>query len=498
MEAPDADPSLGGEAVMRRQPSGAEFMAHLTVELATNMELGAEAREGRRVGQRPEGLHYVSESHSFGREAGLGDEGEEDDDRGQDDEDEPQRLARGQIGKLYEARVAVGAQEVRRVACCEENAPAPVMAEYLKSFKQGMGLVQEREAFSASPSAEPVAWKNERRWMDGGSGHFLKQALQKQQEVFDAWKNGQQQEVPESDEASRGIRRELAAEPEPARLDHLMTPQSFVEAEMEKAASRPKKRIDFNAEQKDFLALLTVKAQELLDAGYKAGACPGKNPDMGTEVPRVKPMRVFLGGPGGAGKSECIDIAGRMLEHFFGKGSKQVLAASNSAARGVGGATVHSGLFLGGQCSFRLASKTMRKAPSPACELAWAPVKALFLEEVSMISPTMLAGISYRLCRARQAGRRWLDAKLYEHEEHMFGGIPIVVMLGDFMQLGAMEKGLGRVSLIMDPKPAWYDECYAGRRIFWRGVTHAVMLRKVHRPQGWQVYLDTLGLILSP
>jgi hypothetical protein len=54
-------------------------------------------------------------------------------------------------------------------------------------------------------------------------------------------------------------------------------------------------------------------------------------------------------------------------------------------------------------------------------------------------------------------------------------------MLGDFMQLGAMERGLGRVSLIMQPNPSWYDECFAGRRIFWRGLTHVVMLRKTHR-----------------
>ena len=66
----------------------------------------------------------------------------------------------------------------------------------------------------------------------------------------------------------------------------------------------------------------------------------------------------------------------------------------------------------------------------------------------------MLAGISYRLCRVRKGGKPWLDDHLYEHEDHMFGGIPIVFMLGDFMQLGAMERGLQRVSLIMQPKPS--------------------------------------------
>ena len=347
-------------------------------------------------------------------------------------------------------------------------------------------MVQQSDAFAAPASAAPVEWKN-RRWADGTcGGFFFKRAVEAQEKLFD-WQPVQDQtqedEDGEGDLSSRGIRRDLSAEPDAAFLDRVVTPQSFLEAELDNALAREENpvKIRENDEQMNFLALLTCKVQELLDAGYRKGARPETNPDMGTELPPVKPIRVFLGGPGGAGKSECIDIAGRMIQHFFGARSKQVLAASNSAARGVGGSTVHSGLHLGGQCSFRLHSKTMKKSPSPQCEQAWAPVKALFLEEVSMISPTMLAGISYRLCRAREAGRRWLDSKLYEHEDHMFGGIPIVVMLGDFMQLGAMEKGLGRVSLIMNPKPAWYDECFAGRRIFWRGITHVVMLRKTHR-----------------
>ena len=278
------------------------------------------------------------------------------------------------------------------------------------------------------------------------------------------------------------LRQDLAAEPKPAGFDVFETPWSFVDAAIEEAATRGKKPIKIreNVEQMEFLALLASKVRELLDAGYEAGTRQGENPDMGTEVPPVKPMRVFFGGPRDAEKLECIDIAGRMLEHFFGKGSKQVLAASNAVARGVGGQTVHRGLDLSGFCSFRLATKAMKKPISCVCEEAWAPVKVLFLEEVFMISPDMLAGISYRLCRARQAGRRWLDARLYEHEQHMFGGIPIVVMLGDFAQLGAMEKRFGRASLIMQPKPSWHYECHAGWCIFWHGMTHAVMWRKTH------------------
>ena len=301
-----------------------------------------------------------------------------------------------------------------------------------------------------------------------------------QNAVFEEWKQvGKKKAKDSTEEAAVRIRRDPSETPDPARVGELTTPFSFLKEQMRELSAR-KKKIDLNREQKDFLALIAMQLEKMREAGYRIGA-DGDQPDNKEDVPDVKPMRIFLGGPGGAGKSECIDIAGRMIERFFGKGSRQVLAASNSAARGVGGETVHSGLYLGGQCAFKLRSKTFKQAPSQDCKVAWDPVKALFLEEVSMISPAMLACISYRLCRARKDSRPWLDEALYECDEHMYGGLPIVVLLGDFMQLGAMERGLGRVSLVMKPKSSWYDECFAGRRIFWDGLTHVVLLREVHR-----------------
>ena len=473
MENPELDPRFveGG----RLQPSAAEFMANITVEVATNMDLGAEARAGRRVGARPDASMFVTEEGFL--EAGGGvDDGHEGDD---EEESDPRAVGRRVVGKLYESRLPVAPADVLRVACCEEHAPAPVMAEYLKSFQEGMGAVQ-KACLEGPDGSSGVTWGGRlRSQMLSQTGSFA-MYRDRQKNLFEAWRHAAQHNSGDGVE-SHGIRHNLSSQPAPAHMGRCVTPQTFVEQAMLQAQQRAKNPIkDFNKEQKDFMALMTVKVQELLDAGYKKSASADQ-PDSGYEVPKVQPMRIFLGGPGGAGKSECIDIAGQMIEHFFGTGSKRVLAASNSAARGVRGETVHSGLFLGGQCSFRLGSKAMKGQPTPACQESWAPVKALFLEEVSMISPCMLAGISYRLCRARQAMRPWLDKRLYEHEDHMFGGIPIVVMLGDFMQLGAMERGLGRVSLIMKPKPSWYDECYAGRRIFWRGLTHVVMLRKTHR-----------------
>ena len=392
MEHPDLHPFLHDQG--RLQPSAAEFMANITIEVATNLDLGAEARAGRRVGARPDADSFLSERNTFDPDGGPHGE----DDFGQEDGlDDAQRGERGIIGKLYESRLTVSATDLLRVACCEEHAPAPVMAEYLKSFKAGMGAVQRSGALEMPEDAPTVAWSDRLHSRMRAHGGSFQVYRDRQKEVFQAWRHAAQGGDVQGPEL-HGIRRNLSSKPSPAHMGRLVTPQTFMEEAMREAA-KPPKNLHFNKEQKDFLALITVKVQELLDAGYRKGAQAGQ-PDLGGEVPSMRPMRLFLGGPGGAGKSECIDIAGRMIEYFFGEGSKQILAASNSAARGVGGDTVHTGLYLGAQCSFRLGCKALKSAPSLACQESWAPVKALFLEEVSMISPCMLAGISYRLCRA--------------------------------------------------------------------------------------------------
>ena len=70
-----------------------------------------------------------------------------------------------------------------------------------------------------------------------------------------------------------------------------------------------------------------------------------------------------------------------------------------------------------------------------------------------MIHPQMVGGASYRLCKLRK-GVTGCDPQLYQHPDHMFGRIPLVIMLGDFMQLAPIDrcgKISKRMSLIMEP-----------------------------------------------
>ena len=52
----DIDISLSADAPLgdRRQPSASEFMAYITVETATNMDLGAESKSRPKQSSRPD------------------------------------------------------------------------------------------------------------------------------------------------------------------------------------------------------------------------------------------------------------------------------------------------------------------------------------------------------------------------------------------------------------------------------------------------------------
>ena len=73
----------------------------------------------------------------------------------------------------------------------------------------------------------------------------------------------------------------------------------------------------------------------------------------------------------------------------------------------------------------------------------------MVLDEVSMVSPRLLAALSYRVCAARE-GTCGADKDLFCQPGYAFGGVPLVILAGDFMQLPPFE-GFKRVSLLKDP-----------------------------------------------
>jgi hypothetical protein len=205
---------------------------------------------------------------------------------------------------------------------------------------------------------------------------------------------------------------------------------------------------------------------------------------------RPNQMLMFLGGEGGTGKSEVLKS---LTEYLTRMGRSYLLrtgAMTGSAAENVGGSTLHTLLGLsinksGGQDD--------NNGPSPMsseAQSALAPMKILFIDEVSMVGFKDLCQISTKLQTAFS-------------NTDPFGGISIIYA-GDFYQLP--PNG--------DPSDAMYNlPSTIGTRspkkkqkrqstssltkkaqgvLLWRRLTHAVFLKTQHRMKNDPEYKDVV------
>ena len=170
-------------------------------------------------------------------------------------------------------------------------------------------------------------------------------------------------------------------------------------------------------------------------------------------------------------------IVRQIVERFFPQeNSYLAMAPSNSAARGVGGDTMHSRLMIHGKASFRL-PVLAQNISNDLIDL-WGGVAVLVVEEVSMISPSLYGAASFRVSCARRRTCN-ADPNLYTEAGGVFGGIPIVLLLVDFMQLPTFEQKRQRASLLKDASGS--PESLGGHRAFWHGLSHVVFFHKTHR-----------------
>ena len=176
-------------------------------------------------------------------------------------------------------------------------------------------------------------------------------------------------------------------------------------------------------------------------------------------------QRVFLlMGQGGTGKSEIIKVCTGLCEHFYDvltrtnngltKGVGPVLklmASQNAAASRIGGDTIHSTMHFATNEKYCSVEGLGNRKVDAADVTEWQDVHMLALDELSMVSPKMKASVSYRLCQVRK--RTWgASPNLFTQRGEAFGRIPIVLLIGDFMQLPAFEGAFYKVSLLGELK----------------------------------------------
>jgi ATP-dependent exoDNAse (exonuclease V) alpha subunit len=125
------------------------------------------------------------------------------------------------------------------------------------------------------------------------------------------------------------------------------------------------------------------------------------------------PLRMFIGGPGGTGKSRVIDA---LKDFFEARGEKRRFRLSSYtgvAARNISGMTLHAALGMGQKEKKQKTGKALRDLMA-----IWDGVDYLFIDEISMVGCALLYDVSSALGAARGSTLA-------------FGGINII-FAGDF------------------------------------------------------------------
>ncbi|KAJ3858405.1 hypothetical protein EV359DRAFT_9877, partial [Lentinula novae-zelandiae] len=105
------------------------------------------------------------------------------------------------------------------------------------------------------------------------------------------------------------------------------------------------------------------------------------------------PLRMFLGGPGGTGKSLVISALKLFFENQGESRRFRLASYTGVAARNISGITLHSALLLSTTTSNKVNSKSRQKLLS-----IWQGVEYLFIDKVSMLGCRFLLKISRALC----------------------------------------------------------------------------------------------------
>lgn len=186
-----------------------------------------------------------------------------------------------------------------------------------------------------------------------------------------------------------------------------------------------------------------------------------------TLIEKPKQLLMYLGGPGGTGKSRVVNA----LRDFFEKRNEQrrfrLAAFTGVAARNIGGATLHALLQLS-DSGRELSLKGKRDLSA-----MWDGVDYLFIDELSMLGCEMLHNISRALTEAKGT----TDA---------FGGVNII-LAGDFAQL----PPIGDTRLYKDINTSCLEAASTNRaqgkilgRLLWLSFETIVFLHETMRQSG--------------
>lgn len=180
------------------------------------------------------------------------------------------------------------------------------------------------------------------------------------------------------------------------------------------------KDVGENVSQQQIIYAVTKKLKEWIDF-----------PEAKRSNPQLKfePLFLTVMGEGGTGKSHVIRILTNVVESLFDEKISITCAPTGNAAYNVNGKTCHS--FFSISFKNKRKNSKMSQARQDKLKNSLNRLLMLTLDERSMLSCEVLAKIEETCSNYAHGGH---------NNKIPWGGIPIVLFLGDDMQLPAVKK----------------------------------------------------------
>jgi hypothetical protein len=180
---------------------------------------------------------------------------------------------------------------------------------------------------------------------------------------------------------------------------------------------------------------------------------------------------LYVGGEGGVGKSQIIKAIVAGMDLIRRKEEVILMAPTGAAADNISGNTYHTALGIS-------IAKAQKTTVSSRVRKLWSKKTVMVIDEVSMTDLSMLSTINSQCKIARSLGRSSPD---------LFGGLPIVILMGDFHQFSPVRGQ----ALWKEPRNGNDED--ANGRIIWHQFTDVIILDQQMRQAEDPAFRDLLG-----
>ena len=211
------------------------------------------------------------------------------------------------------------------------------------------------------------------------------------------------------------------------------------------------------------------RKQRLVVERVLSGAIAWK--DHAYDASKREQMLLYVGGEGGVGKSQIIRAIVAGMDLISRKDEVILMAPTGAAADNIGRNTYHTSLGIS-------IAKTQKPTASARVRRLWSRKTIVIIDEISMVDLTMLSTINNQCKIAKSLDRSSPD---------LFGGLPIVIFMGDFFQFSPVRGP----ALWREPRDGNDED--ANGQIIWHQFTDVIILDQQMRQAQDPTFRELLG-----